>query len=402
MFGAYSARAVVPCLMLSVTLVGCGDLVGGDAASTAFQPEIRLELPADDTGDAIVALAGLPATVLDRLDDGSLERDEWTAFLRVTVRQPNGGDDDVPAVIGDYSVGPDDTVRFTPMFPFDEGREYTVTVDASALSDGAVDADVHVEVVSIPEVVREPTASVTRVFPSGDSVPANQLKLYIEFSAPMSDVDGLEYIRLVDGGGSKVDAPFLPLGEEFWDHDYRRYTVFFDPGRVKQGIRPNEELGRPLQAGETYTLVVDPAWPDAEGTPLASEYRRTFTVGAPDETPLDLETWRLRVPPAGTTSRLVVSFPEPLDHGLLTRGLGLEDENGSVAGAVEISNWETRWSFTPAEPWRSGAYSLVALSILEDLAGNRVGVPFEIDVFERVDEPSTDEPDTHRIPFEIP
>ena len=396
--GVGTARAVISCLILSATLAGCG--VMDDAASAPFQPEIRLDVPAGDTADATVAtvaLGGLPATVLARLDDGSLDRDEWTAFLRVTVRQPDGGDGDVPAVIGDYARGPDDTVRFTPMFPFDEGREYTVTVDASALSEGTIDANPVVEVVSIPKVMLEPTAMVTRVFPSGDSVPANQLKLYIEFSAPMSDVDGLEYIHLVDAGGGVVDAPFLPLGEEFWDHDYRRYTVFFDPGRVKQGIRPNEELGRPLKTGGAYTLVVDPSWPDAEGTPLRAEFRKTFTVGAPDETPLDVETWRVRVPRAGTTSRLVVSFPEPLDHGLLTRGLGVEGENGSVAGAVEVANWETRWSFTPAEPWQPGEYSLVALSILEDLAGNRIGVPFEIDVFEQIDE--TDEAETYRIPF---
>jgi len=47
----------------------------------------------------------------------------------------------------------------------------------------------------------------------------------------------------------------------------------------------------------------------------------------------------------------------------------------------------------------SGAYSLVASSILEDLAGNKIGTAFEIDVFAQVDDTTARERFT--IPFEI-
>ena len=107
-----------------------------------------------------------------------------------------------------------------------------------------------VAVVALPRPDVEPTTVVDRVFPSGDRVPENQLKLYLHFSAPMSHVDGLEYLSLRDARGRTVDVPFLPLGTEFWDPDHLRYTVFFDPGRVKQGLELNERLGRPLQEGE--------------------------------------------------------------------------------------------------------------------------------------------------------
>ena len=401
MVSAHRTRAIIPALTLCLALStgGCG--VTDDAAPPQFQARITLDIPQDDPGGAAVALTGLPEAVLQALRDASMERDEWASLFRVTVRQTEGGDD-TPAVIGDYEVGDDDVVRFRPMFPFDPGREYDIRFDPAGLP--AVEptgvADPVLEVVSLPRPEIEPTTVVSRVFPSGTRVPENQLKLYVEFSAPMSDVDGLEYIRLLDSRGEEVEAPFLPLGEEFWDYDYERYTVFFDPGRVKQGIRPNEELGRPLTSGENYTLVVEADWPDAQGAPLKEEFRKDFTVGAADETPLDTGAWRLRVPAPGTTSRLVVSFPEPLDHGLLQRGLAVEDAAGNrLAGAVEITNWETRWSFTPARPWTAGAHSLVALSILEDLAGNRIGVPFEIDVFEQIDEPT--EQETYRVPFEI-
>ena len=197
-----------------------------------------------------------------------------------------------------------------------------------------------------------------------------------------------------------AEDAFLPLGTEFWDRDHLRYTVFFDPGRVKQGLELNERLGRPLREGETYTLVVDPTWPDAEGNPLQAPFEKRFTVGPADTTPLDTASWRLRVPASGSTQRLVISIPEPLDHALMRRAIGVEDEAGRrVDGEVEIGNWETRWTLTPSRPWVAGAHSLVVLSILEDLAGNKIGTPFEIDVFEQVDETTTDE--QFRIPFEI-
>jgi hypothetical protein len=42
---------------------------------------------------------------------------------------------------------------------------------------------------------------------------------------------------------------------------------------------------------------------------------------------------------------------------------------------------ETRWRFTPKAPWKAGTYHLVAETTLEDLAGNNLERPFEVDVF---------------------
>ena len=44
-----------------------------------------------------------------------------------------------------------------------------------------------------------------------------------------------------------------------------RLTLLLDPGRIKRGVRPLEEIGGALQVGRTYTLVIDDAWPDAKG-----------------------------------------------------------------------------------------------------------------------------------------
>ena len=331
-----------------------------------------------------------------------LSDDDWAELLRVTVVRDDDADGlEMPPVLGSYAVGDDGVLRFNPMFPFDPGRRYSVRFDPSRLPgrESAV-FDPVAAVVALPKPDVEPTTVVDRIFPSGDRLPENQLKLYLHFSAPMSNVDGLEYLSLRDARGRAIEEPFLPLGTEFWDRDHVRYTVFFDPGRIKQGIELNERLGRPLIEGETYTLVVDPTWPDAEGNPLQAPYEKRFTVGPADTTPLDTATWRLRVPASGSTQRLVVSIPEPLDHALMRRAIDVEDEAGRrVDGEVEVGNWETRWTLTPFQPWAAGAYSLVASSILEDLAGNKIGTPFEIDVFERVDETIAGERFT--IPFEI-
>ena len=50
-------------------------------------------------------------------------------------------------------------------------------------------------------------------------------------------------------------------------------------------------------------------------------------------------------------------------------------------------------------PGASGDYSLVVGTTLEDLAGNRIGRLFEVDVFERVEERITTT--TVSLPFQV-
>ena len=133
--------------------------------------------------------------------------------------------------------------------------------------------------------------------PSGATVPENLLRLYIEFSAPMGLAGGLPYIRLQDAKGREVIDPFVPLDQPLWNAARTRYTLLFDPGRVKRGILPNSRMGRPLRAGRTYTLEIDAAWPDAQGRPLAEPFRRTLRAGRAILEPLDPSRWQLDAPP---------------------------------------------------------------------------------------------------------
>jgi hypothetical protein len=297
-----------------------------------------------------------------------MTREQWNEIFRVSVGEGQ------PAVLGDYRVA-DGTIRFTPMFPLDPGRQYHVVFTPANLK----------ATVALPASPLQPSTVVSHVYPSTGVVPENQLRLYIHFSAPMGLKGGLDYVRLLNARGEIVIDPFLPLDTEFWNGDRTRYTVFFDPGRQKRGITPNQQMGRSLVPGQRYTLVVDREWRDANGLPLKESFRREFRVGPADERPLDTSAWRIAAPPAETREALVVTFPEALDHGLLLRAMGVARDGQPLHGEVSIEAAETRWVFRPRETWRAGRYNLVALGVLEDLAGNRIGRAFEVDQFDRVD-----------------
>jgi hypothetical protein len=378
-------------------------------------PRIRLEIPPDNPEAAYVEVTGLSPGDADALRDAALSDEAWATLLRVSVEgdvadvaeaaSAAGGAGAAvgnrPAMLGSHDLE-GRTLRFTPRFPFDAGRRYEVVYDPSRLPPGTVETDAARlrAVVSRPRLVTTPTTHVTVVYPSGDLLPENQLRMYVHFSGPMGRRGGLEFIHLLDDGGEEVPGPFLPLDADFWNDDRTRYTVFFDPGRVKKGLTPRVEMGPSLEAGREYTLVVDAEWLDGDGLPLREAFRRTFRVGPADERPLDPGAWRVAPPPAGAREPVVVTFPEPLDHGLLLRAMGIAGDGGvPIDGHVVVEAEETRWLFTPTEPWPGGAYQLVVLSILEDLAGNRIGRAFEVDQFDEVDR--TNEPEVTRIPFRI-
>ena len=321
-----------------------------------------------------------------RAIEGTESREAWTAILRVSVAA------DQPAAVGQYTIE-DGRIRFTPMFPLDPGRQYHVTFTPPG-------GEAITAAVGLPPPDTTPKTAVTQVFPTVDIVPENQLRLYIHFSAPMGSRGGLDFVHLLDEAGREVKDPFLPLVAEFWNDDRTRYTVFFDPGRQKRGIAPTAEMGRSLISGKSYTLLIDAAWRDGNGLPLKQAYRRTFKVGAADERPLETKTWKFAAPAAGSSSPLIIAFPEPLDHGLLLGALGVLTPGGKpLEGQVVVGTHELTWSFTPVEPWNPGAYNVVALGMLEDLAGNGVGRPFEVDQFDRADDKARTEKTL--IPFAV-
>jgi hypothetical protein len=377
-------RQGVVALVLSLASGACG-------VESRTGPEVRLATGAD--GKALFEVVNLTDVMIGAATSRELSRDEWSRVLRVSVNEAQ------PAMVGNYEIS-GRTLRFTPMFPLDPGREYRVSFRPGALPGLEEERSGFENTFALPAVKRDPTTIASAVYPSGDRVPANLLRLYVHFSAPMGRKGGLEYITLVDPGGKTVVDPFLPLDVEFFNGERTRYTVFFDPGRQKRGILPNQQMGRSLEPGQRYTLVVAREWVDGNGLPLREEFRKSFTVDEPDERPLDVKNWQLTVPAAGTREPLRVEFPEPLDHGLLLRALGVAGGDGAfLEGDVSVEPGESAWRFTPRDAWRAGTLQLVALGMLEDLAGNRVGRAFEVDRFDRAD--SSDEVERTAIPFTV-
>ena len=221
---------------------------------------------------------------------------------------------------------------FEPAFPFDRGRAYTIRFDPRALPTPQRDTAL-TTVAGLPRERNLAATSVVRILPTADTLPENALRMYVEFSAPMSRQPGGEFVHLIDDGGNEVKNAFLPLDADFWNPDHTRYTVFLDPGRVKRGIKPNEQMGRALHVGRAYAIRIDSAWKDANGQPLAHSFRREFWAGPPVQTGIALTDWKIQPPRSGSRDPLVVRFPRSLDHGLLQRALGVRTQTGDlVAG----------------------------------------------------------------------
>ena len=311
-----------------------------------------------------------PPGHLGALRGAGWQRENWEQLLRVAVSPGE------PAVLGSYTVTRD-AVRFTPRFPFDPGRRYHVTFDASQLPGStAMNGAPTTTIVSRPAASLPPPATVLAVYPRASLLPANQLRMYIQFSAPMGH-GGAEHVRILDEQGRALEDPFLPLDTELWSRDRTRITLLFDPGRVKRGILPNVQMGRPLKPGRRYTLLVDRTWRDAHGRGLAADYRREFSVGPADESAIDPADWRIEAPAPATREPLRVFFPEPLDHGMLRSAMGVSQAGRAIEGDISTDDEERCWLFTPREAWAAGRYGVLVLASLEDLAGNRIGRAFE-------------------------
>ena len=66
---------------------------------------------------------------------------------------------------------------------------------------------------------------------------------------------------------------------------------------------------------------------------------------------------------------------------------------------MTLEDQEQRWVFVPTNRWHSGVHRLVIPTTLEDLAGNNIGKPFEVDLLEGVQRRLATS--TVKLPFDI-
>ena len=330
----------------------------------------------------LLSQAGAAASVSIQLSNGAFKVSGWTA------PEPSNGwasiftvstGPDLPPLFGTYSIE-GDSLTFHPRYPLAPGVTYFAVFHPPNSS--PVEATFHG-----PEPIAAPEARVTAMYPSSPVLPANQLKLYIVFSAPMQGGDFWSSIHLIDQDGKPAYLPFV--GQELWNRDNTRLTLIFDPGRIKRGVKPNVDLGPVLVEGKRYTLIIDRDFKDANGHPLAESFRHDFAAGPNERRGIDTALWKLSQPKSGTRDPLVIRFDRPLDYALLSDAFQIP----SVPGAATLSSGETEWRFQPAQPWTPGEHQVVVDMALEDLAGNRIGRPFDVDTMtnptERITKQST-------------
>lgn len=340
--------------------------------SIAVAKEPSLVAVKNEAGQVIAfEVQGVPRESLAALAQQISRDDGAQKTLQVFV----AGEDraKVPAVAGKLELEKE-SIRFVPTFKPRAGMAYTLVFRPVAGTEV-------VQEIRIPAAGSSEPAHVAHIYPSAKVIPENQLKFYLHFSAPMSKGEAYANLSLIDEEtGKKVVDPFLEIGEELWDPTGTRLTLLIDPGRIKKGVKPREDLGTVLTAGKSYRLVVGADWKDAAGHKLSSPFEKTFTAGPAREQGMDLKAWKIQPPAAGIAQPLIVDFPQALDHALLERALTVEDHRGNVIeGKVSISRDEHRWEFKPASAWLPGKYQLAVDTVLEDLAGNHIGEAFEVD-----------------------
>ncbi|QDU98682.1 Ig-like domain-containing protein [Lignipirellula cremea] len=336
----------------------------------AAPPELAV-LAQDDPAQVIVQ-GRLPAST--RLDGQPLakgpvtaEQGEGLLTLSVLDEQSRPG----PPMFGAYAWSPG-RLTFTPRRPLTPGMRYVARLSLP----GESPVEVQYAVPRPPD--RPP--QVVAIYPSGDKLPANLLKFYLEFSESMREGREIfDQIHLIDARGQQVEDPWRR--KELWTPDGKRLTLWIHPGRVKRGVNLREEIGPALEPGQRYTLQIDAGLASAAGSDLAQPYHKTFTAIEPDyDRPLPIQ-WRLHPGAAGGREPLTIEFGEPLDWSLAGRLITVQSPTGQpLAGRSELLPQETGWRFTPSEPWQAARHTLAVDGLLEDLAGNTPLRAFETDL----------------------
>lgn len=313
------------------------------------------------------------------------QQSKWAHDFRIYVGNATTIKPNQPAVLGTYHVSKD-TLIFTARYPLIKGQTYTARFrhqecENTFLKGSTPTAQTLEHTFTVAKKLITPTTQVKQIYPTHDLLPENLLKFYIYFSNPMQRGQTYAHIHLLDNNGKEVAQPFLTVTPELWSPDTQRFTLFFDPGRIKRGLMPNQDLGLALKANHTYSLVIDPSLQDANASPLTATYTKTFTVKPADRTSPNVETWNITLPNKKTHEPLVLTFTEPLDYALLQSMMTIKDPNGKTrAGTIDITHNETQWHFAPEHPWLSGAYTIHINPKLEDLAGNQLNRLFDVDV----------------------
>ena len=257
---------------------------------------------------------------------------------------------------------------FVPAAPFVRGRSYEVALE---LADGSKSR------MTVTFGASPQSAPIVRVSPATSLIPANTLKLYLDFSESMEQGVFLKHLTLQRRNGEEVAGAFRET--ELWSPDGKRLTVMLHPGRQKTGVNLNVDEGPVLTAGEHYNLAVSGHWRSVAGIALGKEAVFSLDPIAADHEQPDPARWQIHVPKAGTTGPVVIITNELFEPQIFLRALDVTGVPGKAEAKV-IDLKRVEWRFIPLQPWQPGGYQITVAPELEDLAGNTTQKLFEVDL----------------------
>ena len=281
-------------------------------------------------------------------------------------------------VLGEFKRMDGRTV-FEPAIPFSKGQAYEIKRKDETIFDFTIASKV------------TPAPEVLAIYPTSDTVPENLLKMYFIFSKPMQEVGNmLDYVKVYNKTERREESIFLALENELWNTEHTQLTLWLDPGRIKNGLIPNQEKGLPIKKGTEYEITINMKLKDADRIPLANTYSKTFYVDARDELSPDIAHWKIFTPKAGTRNALTIDFKEPLDAMLAEETIDIFSiAKQAIIGTYKLANHQRRLTFVPDTDWAKGDYRIFINPILEDLAGNNLNRLFDEDLTIKKDSSTT-------------
>jgi len=321
--------------------------------------------------DKIDVVAPLTAIQQKLLPAGTITGEQGEAWLKLSVVDPTTKKVG-PSMFGAYKREAD-KLFFHPRFGVEPGKTYRAFFSPS---DGTtVTKDYHVALRNGGTV-----ATVTKIYPTDDVLPANLLRFTIYFSQPMrGGKEIFDQIQILDAQGNVM--PDIWLTDEIWDESGQVLIIYIHPGRIKWGLVLREVLGPVLYPDRDYTFVIRGSMTDSNGQALGKDTMKKFRTTAEDRVRIELSDWKIQAPRVGTVGAVSVQFPKSVDHRSLENGLSIIDDKGNpIAGASQIGKAEKSWIFTPTRPLSDQAYRLKVDGQLEDVVGNSPLRPFDLDL----------------------
>ena len=364
---------VLRCLM-GVAFIAFTGLITTVQAKQALQLSVQTDPAKPAFGQ--VEVVGVDNELLSVMKQSKVENASWKDRVAIHISSSFEPIEvaSLPSVAGDYEVV-DNRVRFTPRFAPMLGLVYHIQVRLA----GYLPLEKTVQLGTLVSANNELTL-VSSIYPSSDTIPENTLRFYVHFSQPMQRGQVREKIRLLDEQGQVVNQAFIlgPMGE-LWDREQRRLTLLLDPGRIKQGVRPNRALGLALASGKQRTLVIDADFKDANGQRLNKEFRQAYSIGNAIRQAIALAQWQINSPRTGTREPLEVQFTRSLDQAMLSHAISVRSSDGNpIIGHIQLTANESLWSFTPEHPWEPSLHYLSVAPELEDVAGNNLLGPLDV------------------------